>query len=100
LTWDKSYAHTLAYALDITGALIFWNQSDITISSLCWLVMMAEKTADYRVRLDSLKLYGWQTALLGHIGPQLDKVQPLHRELAREADLARAQKTIGLLSHS
>lgn len=103
MSWGNTYAHTLAFTLDIAGALIFWNQSDITISSLCWLVMAADDLVaspgeeNYKLRLVRLKLYGWQISLLRHIGPQLDKIQPNHRELAREADLARAARLTALL---
>jgi hypothetical protein len=106
LSFSNTYAHTLAFTLDVAGALIFWNQSDITISSLCWVVMMSDmqgehystlRGVDYHAKLDGLKLYGWQTALLRHIGPQLDRIQPNHRELAREADLARAARVTALL---
>jgi hypothetical protein len=103
MSWSRSYAHMLAFALDILGAEIFWNQTDITISSLCWLVMAADELVagpgeeNYKLRLVRLNLYGWQLSLLRHIGPQLDRIRPNHRELAREADIDRAARVSALL---
>lgn len=99
MSWSNTYSHNLLYALDIVGAVVFWNQADVTISALCRLVQLADSEgAPWTYRLGGLKLYGWQTWVLRHLAPILNKIQANHCELARQADLARAEHIKSLLT--
>ena len=88
--WSRTYSHTLLIALDDFGAAIIFNRPDLTISTLCYLVVNGKDA--------SLKLWRWQTAVLKWLGPWLDRIQKDHMALAREGDSERAQSTIDLLS--
>jgi hypothetical protein len=91
MSWSDTYTHTIALAADFFGAALFWNQQDITISSLCWMACTNDP------RLAGLTLYKWQTWLLLKIGPLLNDIQTNHMALARAADVARAERVLALL---
>lgn len=89
MSWDRTYSHNVLYGLDCFGAILFWNQPDITISSLCRLVQLN--------KISALKLYGWQHWILKQLAPVLNWIQTNHCELARLSDIARAKRTLALL---
>jgi hypothetical protein len=97
MSWSRTYTHTLAIAVDMTTASIFWNQEDVTVSTLCRLVQLADAGVDdFLVRLAALELSAAQIDFLRWLAPRLDRLQANHCELARQADAARAAKTIRL----
>ena len=104
MSWDNTYSHNVLYGLDVLGAVVFWNQRDITISSLCRLAQLAypegemdAMTIYWHSVLASLKLYGWQVAVLRWLATKLNEIQANHCELARLADIARAKRVLALL---
>lgn len=84
MSWSNTYSHTLAIAVDMATASVFWNKEDITVSSLCGLALRANRS----------------TSFPGRLGAILNKIQTNHCELAIQADLTRAQAIITLLSTS
>lgn len=96
MSWDKTYSHTLALALDRAAAAVIYNEPDITISSLCWVVRSGSVTANA-----TLKLYRWQAASLRAIGSALEYFWPGHCARARTGDIAtstRARTLLGALT--
>ncbi len=89
MSWDRSYTHTLAIALDDWAASVFFNRPDLTVSTLCWLVASGKDAP--------LNLWRWQRAFLQWLGPWLNRIQKDHMALAREGDIERAQSTLSLL---
>lgn len=89
MSWDKTYTHTLLIALDQFAAAVVFNRPDLTISTMCWMVMEGQAF--------DLKLSGWQIAILRRLGPMLDKVQTDHCVQAKDGDIARAQQTLKAL---
>jgi hypothetical protein len=99
VSWDGTYSHALLYGLDIGAAILLFNQTDITISAMCRVVQGADtQQSVWQMRLASLKLYRWQIAVLRTLAPILDKIQKSHCEGARQADIARANRVLALLS--
>lgn len=100
MSWDGTYSHNVLYALDVWAAMIFFNQSDITISSLCRMVQLADFAPGIAgPRLAALKLYRLQLWLLRRISSMLEWLSPGHCERARVADLARADRRKTLLTY-
>lgn len=89
MSWDKTYSHTLLIALDQLGAAIFFNRPDLTISTLCDLVMTGQAAP--------LKLALWQLEFLAWLGPKLNRLQKNHCPQARLGDIQRAKSTLTLL---
>jgi len=101
MSWDGTYSHNVFYAVDVWAATILFNQSDVTISSMCRMVQLADFAPNLAgPRLGELKLWGWQVALLRQVGRLLEWLQPGHCEAARVADLARAERRKALLTYS
>jgi hypothetical protein len=98
VTFDNTYVHNLLYGLDIYGAILIFNQRDVTISSLCRLVQLYDFAPGLVPQFPGLKLWKWQIAVLRALGPILDKIQTSHCEGARQADIARANRVLALLS--
>lgn len=92
MSWDKTYTHTLALALDRAAAAVFFNEPDITISSLCWVVRSGSVTANA-----ALKLYGWQAFALRAIGRALEYFWPGHCARARTGDIDTSTRSRALL---
>lgn len=86
MTFGKNFA----LALDDWAASIFWNQRDVTVSGLTWVM------ENHPERL--AHMYEWQRRLLSKIGPWLDKHWPNHRAEARAGDLARLAASQALLT--
>lgn len=109
MSWNQTYTHTLALGADRFAAAVVFNQPDITVSSLCWIVMTAESPlppngdiALHQAVTDAyldLKLYIWQLHALRWIGKELERTFPGHCEAARQGDLdtsARARALLGV----
>lgn len=93
MSWSNTYTHTLAIAVDMLTAATFWNQEDVTVSTLCRIVQLADAgEGDFVMRLGTLKLSASQVDFLRWLAPRLDRLQANHCELARQADGARALK--------
>jgi hypothetical protein len=98
MSWDKTYSHNLLIALDQFGAAVIFNHPDLTISTLCRIVQLADdRVEDFPARLESLRLSRWQLRFLRWLAPKLDQVQSSHCELSRRGDLQRADSTSKLL---
>jgi hypothetical protein len=82
MSWSNTYSHTLAIAIDILTASIFWNVEDVTVSSLCGLALRSGRSSSF----------------LGRLGRVLNRIQSNHCELAIAADLARAEACRTLLT--
>jgi len=94
MSWGRTYSHSLAIGLDMFGAVVVFNRPDLTISSLCRIVQLADATReDFPTRLASLKLSAWQVKLLRWLAKRLDGLQTDHCEGARQGDIERAQST-------
>lgn len=92
MSWEKTYSHTVALGLDRLGAALIFNEPDITISSLCWVVRTPSAA------VIPLKLSGWQYRLLLWIGDRLEQFWPGHCADARGGDLdtsARSRLLLG-----
>lgn len=98
MSWDKTYSHTVLLALDRLGAALIFNEPDITISSLCWIVRNATKYRIAEVALPKLKLAVWQKFALVWIGNGLEYFWPGHCEAARQGDLQTGANARSLLS--
>jgi hypothetical protein len=86
MSWDKTYTHTLLIALDQFAAAVIFNRPDLTISTMCWMVMTGN---DAKLKLDA-----WQRWILVKLGPILDKIQTNHCEKAKNGDRHRAWATL------
>lgn len=98
MSWDKTYSHTAVLALDRLGAALLFNEPDITISSLCWVVRYATSLRIAEVALPRLKLHPVQHAALRYIGNALEHFWPGHCDAARWGDLQTGQRSRDLLS--
>lgn len=92
MSWDQTYSHTVALAVDRFAAAIIFNEPDITISSLCWFVLNPAKP------IQKLKLSGWQFRLLNWIGSRLEQLFPGHCAAARQGDLYTSARARDLLA--
>ncbi len=100
MSWDRTYSHSLALGVDMLGAVILFNRPDLSISSLCRIVQLADfNCGDFSERLRSLKLSNWQVKLLRWLAKRLNQIQTDHCEGARTADLERARSTVALLAY-
>lgn len=85
MSWSNTYSHTLAIGVDMLTASIFWNDTDVCVSSLCGLQLR---------RVIALQGSNWFLVQLGHL---LNWIQADHCELSIAADIARANATLALL---
>lgn len=92
MSWDKTYSHTLALALDRAAAAVIFNEPDITISSLAWMVRSGSDA-----QRASLKLHGWQRSCLRFVGSALEYFWPGHLDAARLGDIQTSQRAAALL---
>jgi hypothetical protein len=89
MSWDRTYSHTVLIAIDQFAAAIIFNRPDLTVSTMCWMVMTGNDAG--------LKLSPWQRWILVKLGPLLNKVQTNHCKAARDGDYARAESTLAML---
>lgn len=98
MSWDRAWSHTVVIAVDQLAAAVFFNRSDVTVSSLCRVVQLADAgVEDFPERLRYLNLSDRQVEALRWIGTQLDKRWPGHCEGARLGDLGRQGSARSLL---
>lgn len=81
------YVFTIAFALDLFAAGIFFGEFGISVSTMAGLVR-AEKDAP-------LKLWKWQRAFLRWLEPRLSRA---HCDGAISFDRQRAQQVLDLLA--
>lgn len=98
MSWDQTYSHTVALAIDRLGAALLFNEPDITISSLAWIVRNAGALKIAEEALPRLKLAAWQRFALEQIGNGLEHFWPGHLDAARWGDLQTGQRARDLLS--
>jgi hypothetical protein len=88
MTWsDRQWTFDFAYGLDRFGAAVFFLQTGMSISAMCWLVKQG--------KADQLKLRPWQISFLRWLEPKLSAA---HCEWAAKDDLARVQTALKLLT--
>jgi hypothetical protein len=98
MSWPNTYVHNVLIALDCLGAALLFNHNDITISSMCRLVQLADSKADKAAwQLAALKLSSWQVTLLRWIAAFLEDLQKGHCAKAVEGDMQRAKSIQQLL---
>lgn len=104
----KPYWLTVLLALDRLGAALFFNRPDLTISTLCWMVLTLEQARELHAvpptdllvawaMLKAVDPYPWQTAALRAIGHGLEWLSPGHCARARESDKTLLVATAKLL---
>lgn len=89
MSFDNTYTHSVLIGLDMFGAALMFNRNDLTISTMCDMVMKGDDA--------SLKLHGSQRAFLAWLGPVLNKIQANHCAEARQGDIERANSTLRTL---
>jgi hypothetical protein len=88
VTWsDRQWSFDLLYGLDRFAAAVFFMETRMSISAMCWLVKQG--------KADRLKLRVWQAGFLRWLEPRLSEV---HCERAAKDDRARCQSGVDLLS--
>lgn len=98
MSWDRTYSHNVLIAVDQLGAAVIFNRLDVTISSLCRVVQLADGgDAKFQATLASLKFAPWQVGFLRRTARALEWIQPGHCEAARLADIDRAKAMDTLL---
>lgn len=89
-----TYVHNVLVGFDQFCAVVFFNQPDVTVSSLCWLARSYPLViVQRRMRLNII-----QYKLLQLIGAGLEKKWPGHCVAAREADMGRGVRVGALLA--
>lgn len=101
MAWGGTYAYRVLIGLDRWGAALLFNRNDITISTLCGLVQLAdsarpERKKAFRLVL-SFGLHPVQMWLLRQLSYVLDKIQTNHCQLAIQGDLETAQSILDML---
>lgn len=105
-----SYVSVLLKALDRFGAAAVYNQPDIYISSLCWVVLTVQGAIERPTvgtnsplqqiafaALQKLRLSRWQMRSLLYVGKGLEWLSPGHCADARLGDLETCAATRSLL---
>jgi hypothetical protein len=84
--WSGTYSHTLAIAVDIATASVFWNTADVCVSPGTGIELRRRKVGiPYSRRLAA-------------IGDALEWIQPGHCEASIAADLERIEAARALLN--
>lgn len=110
MSWNRTYSHTVALGLDRFTAAVVFNQADITVSSLCWIVrkrdaVMATPIGAPLTPLDlsavaafkTMNLYEWQVLTLRWLGDGLEKFFAGHLASARTGDIRTSERARMLL---
>lgn len=87
MSWDNTYTHNLAVAVDFFSASLFWNRADVTVSSLCGLQLRRRAQGE-----------GFQAGLVA-LGDFLEWINPGHCEAAIKADFARMEVASQLMGY-
>lgn len=99
MSWDRTYSHNALIAVDQFAAALIFNRPDLTISSLCRVVQLADAgDAKYVAVLAGLKFSNWQVGFLSVTARVLERIQAGHCEAARLGDLARTQSAASILN--
>lgn len=88
MSWDNTYTHNVLIGLDQFGAAVLFNRNDLTISTICDMVMKG----DY-----DRPLKPWQKDFCLWLGPKLNKLQANHCAESRQGDEDRAVATLTAL---
>lgn len=101
MAWGNTYAYRVLIGLDRLGAALLFNRNDITISTLCGLVQLADSARPdrkhaFRLVL-SFGLHPVQLWLLRQLSYVLDKIQADHCQLAIGGDVQTAQSIVTML---
>jgi hypothetical protein len=101
MAWGGTYSYRVLIGLDRLGAALLFNRNDITISTLCGLVQLADsarpdRKAAFRLVL-SFGLHPVQLWLLRQLGYVLDKIQTNHCLLAIQGDVETSQSIVAML---
>lgn len=110
MSWNRTYSHTLALGVDRFAAAVVFNQADITVSSLCWIVrkydtVMTKPVGSALTPLDlsalsafkMMNLYGWQVETLRWLGIGLEACFAGHCAAARDGDISTSERARILL---
>jgi len=92
-----TYLYTVLLALDRFSAAILFNRPDITISSLCWVVLNFIEDDKARAAYAELKLNIVQEFFLYWVGKALEAISKGHCAQARLTDIGTAETTRSLL---
>lgn len=97
MSWENTYSRSVCIGIDRFYSALLFNEPDMTISSLCWLV---RNRFTEGVR-EEVKLYNWQIRVLWHIGAGLEFFFPGHIAVARSNDIkasSRARRVLGAVT--
>ena len=98
MSFQRTYLHTLAVAIDDAAAAVLFNRDDVTISALCGIERFARQGhAGAAGRLETLKLYRWQGWLLRGTGNVLEALFPGHLLRAILSDRLRGKAMAWML---
>lgn len=101
MAFGGTYAYRVLIGLDRLGAALLFNRNDITISTLCGLVQLADSARPDRKRafrlVLSFGLHPAQLWLLRQLSYVLDKIQTDHCQLAICGDLDTARSIVDML---
>lgn len=101
MAWGGTYAYRVLIGLDRLGAALLFNRNDITISTLCGLVQLADSARPDRRKafrlVLSFGLHPVQLWLLRQLTYVLDKIQRNHCQLAICGDVQTAQSIVAML---
>jgi hypothetical protein len=88
VTWsDRQWSFDLLYGLDRFAAALFFQETRMSISTMCWLVKQG--------KADRLKLRAYQIGFLRWLEPRLSEA---HCKWAAANDRTRAQTAVDLLT--
>lgn len=99
------YWLALLIGLDRLGAVVFFNVTDMCISSLCWVMLVYARrlpasSSEGELATKTLKAinpYRWQEELLLVIGRALEWIQPGHCKGSANSDILTAMRSISYL---
>lgn len=101
MAWGGTYAYRVLIGLDRLGAALLFNRNDITISTLCGLVQLADSARPDRRKafrlVLSFGLHPVQLWLLRQLTYVLDKIQHNHCQLAISGDVQTAKSIVSML---
>lgn len=85
MSWDSTYTYKVAISVDVLTASIFWNRTDLTVSSLCGLELRKKATGKGAI---------WSLVQLGRFLNWLNKD---HCESAIRGDAQAALNALNIL---
>lgn len=97
MSWNQTYSYTLAITADFLAAAVFFNRTDLCVSSLCRLVQLSDARALTAPQSAVLALLApWQVSALRQIARGLEKLQIGHCARSLASDVARARRVLPL----